>query len=630
MQKIAKIIPLRKLPRTLEVFDYLIPENLEKNLKIGTIVKIPFKQQKIAGLVYQIIDQKQKPKYPLKKIDSIIFEKLLAAYQINLLKWFSDFYHYSLASTARLLTPQIPCRKTELKLVSSIAERKQIKKNIEKKDLILLKNDLQKIENLAKKIHQSKDKGFLFINQKPAFIYKFYLNLIDNHLQNKQQILILFPIVDEVYNFYKYLPQKQRSRTLILDRSIYKTSKTRYLDYWKQVKDKKKLILLGTRSSIFFNLQNTQTIIVDKEEADDYKQWDQNPRYLIAKILFEQLKYTNTKLIISGFSPRPETYFQAQKRKFKLVVLGNNIEENQIQRINFSSGVENYYLTPNLEKFIKNGLRKNEKILLIVNKRGLASYLECSDCETTILCPECQLPLTVYADNKLFCHHCLKNFPIPAQCSNCKSIRLKAKGIGSSGFENLIKTKFASKNIFVGLPSILNSNFNQKIDKAAFVYFDSLFYLPDFSHTFKIYSMLRNLAQTLFDLNPKIKILLQSNFLENFAVSDFNKPVYQFYKKELEIRKKLKYPPYSTLIKIIVRDKLNTKAQEKIQRIYNNISRLISKNNISPPFPVYAQKIRNQFVWQIAIKIFNQEQENKIIKKIPDFAIIDKGPLNLL
>lgn len=614
MEKIAKIIPLRKLPKSLDCFDYLIPERLEKTAKIGSIAEINFKNQKIHGLIYKIAIGRSN--FKLKPINRIFSNELITSYQIKLIKWFSEYYHYSLASTAGLFVPQIPKKKI------------QIKSQIEKVDKKFFDQPANELKKTINQIQNAENSNYLLINQNIDITQKLYLNLINQHLINNEQILILFPTLAELNYFYEKLNDKIKKICLILDRKYYKSGKNRHLRYYRLIAENKAKVLLGTRSAVFFNLKNTKNIIIDRAEADEYKQWDQRPRYETNRVLLQIIKILPIKLIISGFCPKVKIYYQAKQKKFKLMKIGKDLPEKQVQRVEFSRGADNYYLTPNLNQFIEKGLAENEKILLIVNKRGYAGSLKCLDCGRIIKCQTCYLPLTVYSNNTLFCHHCLKYQSEPEKCSRCKSINLRPIGIGAIGFENLIKEKYNSKNITVGLPSIYSTEF-EKYDRAAFVYFDSLFYLPDYTHSFKIYYLLRKFSYKLFSQNPQIKILIQSNFLDNYAVSEFNGPLVDFYQKELKLRKNFDYPPYATLIKIIVQSKMEQQAKSKIQNIYNKISK-INSIQVSAPYPAYSRKIRNYFAWQLIIKIFDKKSEEKLAKMLPDDIIIDKDPVNLL
>ncbi|HUT21893.1 MAG TPA: hypothetical protein VMX18_00625 [Candidatus Bipolaricaulota bacterium] len=614
MNKTAKIIPLKKLPRKLEAFDYIVPENLISVCNPGAIVSIIFKNSKMLGLVAEVFDQRGPSKYKLKEVLAIEDSELISEYQIKFIKWFSEYYHYSLASSVKLILPDFPKKRGEYGKKEGLETGKKIEST-------------GKSLNLAKTIFSGKEKGCLLINNNTRLMTEFYADLAALRTKSKRQILFLFPTVAEISKFYDLLPPEVKKVAVILDSKAYKTSKNKYLEYYRLVADNQFKVLIGTRSALFFNLKNVAEIVIDRAEADDYKQWDQSPRYQASELAFKLAEFLPAKLIVSGFAPKVEDYYRCAQEKFKMISIGQTMPEKNIQRVVFSSGGENYYLTDNLDQFIKKGIEKKEKILLLVNKRGVAGSLICKDCEKIIECENCKLPLTVYPGNKLFCHHCLKYFEMPVNCSNCGGVNLFSSGIGEAGFSEFIKKKYAYPDITVGLPSLIDDD--RIYDRAALAYFDSLFYLPDFSYSGKIFGDLRKTVAMLYSQNNNLKFLIQSNFLNNFAVCDFLLSPIEFYKKELFVRKQFKYPPYFSLFKIIVRDKSEIAAQKKADDIYEKIKE-IAGLEISPPYPAYTKKIRDYYVWQMAVKLLKNEAENEFISNLSDDVIIDKNPLNLL
>ena len=93
MQKIAQVIPFQKLPRNLDFFDYLIPDNLVGVVKAGHLVEIPFKNSTILGLVVSLKTESQ-----FKNLKPIISIKQTTPYisqpYLKLAFWFSQYYHY--------------------------------------------------------------------------------------------------------------------------------------------------------------------------------------------------------------------------------------------------------------------------------------------------------------------------------------------------------------------------------------------------------------------------------------------------------------------------------------------------------------------------------------------------------
>jgi len=92
----------------MDVFDYLIPDELISKLEVGQIVNIPFKKSVIKGVVYDFAE-KSEFKY-IKAIDSLSDEKI-SSKLIEFIEWFSKYYYQSFGSVLKLVLPEKPKRK---------------------------------------------------------------------------------------------------------------------------------------------------------------------------------------------------------------------------------------------------------------------------------------------------------------------------------------------------------------------------------------------------------------------------------------------------------------------------------------------------------------------------------------
>ena len=104
---IAQIIPLLKLPRSTTYFDYLVPSELESQIKIGHLVSVPFRQlRSVRGVVLTL---KKKPfrqgmwHGSLKSVNKIITEIPISSVKIRLAQWISEYYYCSLGTAARIV-----------------------------------------------------------------------------------------------------------------------------------------------------------------------------------------------------------------------------------------------------------------------------------------------------------------------------------------------------------------------------------------------------------------------------------------------------------------------------------------------------------------------------------------------
>ena len=99
------------------------------------------------------------------------------------------------------------------------------------------------------------------------------------------------------------------------------------------------------------------------------------------------------------------------------------------------------FLSKELIVEIGERLDKKESVLLLQNRRGYHSYLECINCGHVEMCPRCSISLTYHkAIGILKCHYCGFQKNLITNCSNCNSKFLIQKGAGTERVEEeLIK-----------------------------------------------------------------------------------------------------------------------------------------------------------------------------------------------
>ncbi|MFZ5364237.1 MAG: hypothetical protein ACOZAG_02020, partial [Patescibacteria group bacterium] len=115
----VEVIPLARLPKNLFRFDYKVPENFLGKIKIGQIVRIPFRKEKINGIITAIKNEPAKIKTEIKSFIKIVdFDENLDKKNIEFLEWFSDYYLTSPAFILKTFFPSPPLRSGNFKIIS--------------------------------------------------------------------------------------------------------------------------------------------------------------------------------------------------------------------------------------------------------------------------------------------------------------------------------------------------------------------------------------------------------------------------------------------------------------------------------------------------------------------------------
>ncbi len=630
----AEILLLRKLPKSIDFFDYQVPEKLKKQIKIGQVVNIPFRRQEVKGIVLNL---KSKTTFKnIKKITEIVDKKeLITENQLNLAKYTSKYYHVSLSTVIRQITPPLLKKPRKAKKI---------------KTPFIKISSSKKISDISKKIFLSKDKKFVFkyLNHQKRVIL--YLDLIKKYFNKSKQVIILFPEIIDIENFYRHLPLKFRKITSVIH---HRQAKSEIFHSFSCIKSGKTKIILGTPLSVFSPFKNLGLIIIDQEDSPNHKQFDQNPRFN-AKTVAEKLSETNkNKLVLCSTAPNITTFIRINKNEFKLI----NLEEENKTNIQIVD-LRQHGSTPlslTLKNKIENIKKQNKKTLLFVNRKGFSSSLVCLDCSYNFICPDCQIPFTLHQKEKgfyLHCHRCNRQKEMPLSCPHCNSTKIKNIGVGTEKvqkeinkefpelktclFEKSLKEKpdISGCDIIISTHLIFKKISWQDIGLVCIINADSLLYLPDYRSQEKTFQFLSRILSYL-QINKQTEMIIQTYSPNNVSLKFFPSKYESFLRQELKLRKQFSYPPFSQLIKISSQNAKQYLAKENAQKIHdqlvkNNQSKFIL---ISPVLPSFVIKRFNRYYYQIIIKKLPKAEENeikKLINLVPDSFLIDVDPENLL
>ena len=623
MKKIAKIVPFRKLPRGLDFFDYLVPEELEKELKIGSLVTVPMKKGSLNGL---FLGYTPKSEFKTLKEVSTILDYSVPEKQVQFAQWFSEYYHISLASTLMSMVAQPLKKKTTLR------KSRELKLGLEQ---IKVSSNIKK---LSANILESKEKNYLLLANDQKLKMELLIDLIKN---TKNQSLIILPNISGIDNLISKLPKKYEEQIVVFTKDLT-LSKSYYFQKWTDITTGKAKIVIGTRNAINAPFKKLDFIFIDHAHSDDHKSWDQNPRFHSVECAYKIQELHECKLVLSSWSPRLEDYYKAQKDRHQLITLGAPNITIPVTMIDLAKEKQDKFtfLSKQLLTSIETALEKKEKYIIVVNKKGYAGQLKCFDCNHVPKCDKCNLPF-VYVENKLKCVYCNTESDETLKCHKCNSTNIRPLGIGQDQIieklkEYFPKSKITDKqinaDIYVTTTAIPASIWKQ-CNHLGIVYVDSLMYLPDFSAYYNYYTSVRTMMMIAQNLKYK-DIHFQTGFIENPVTQQTTCKYQDFYKTELESRKMFNYPPFCKMLKLFTASKDKSLAKHEANLLYKNLLKFCEENKvqISEPYMYYRSHVRGRYRFQILLKFSQNSQtlENELISQVPKTWTIDKDPLNVI
>jgi primosomal protein N' (replication factor Y) len=233
-------------------------------------------------------------------------------------------------------------------------------------------------------------------------------------------------------------------------------------DAWLALKRGDKRIVVGARSAVFAPLENLGAIIVDEEHESSYKQGE-TPRYHAREVAIVRAKAEGAITVLGSATPSLESWSNAVSGKYRLLTLPDRVGGGKLPSVEvidlrrtavdytaMAQGGIDYgaVIREPLHNAIVETMNRGEQSILLLNRRGYSSFIQCIDCGAVATCPHCSITLTHHRNpERLVCHYCLhKEDPRP-DCARCGGRNLKQRGLGTQQVERLLCERFPGARI---------------------------------------------------------------------------------------------------------------------------------------------------------------------------------------
>jgi primosomal protein N' (replication factor Y) (superfamily II helicase) len=233
-------------------------------------------------------------------------------------------------------------------------------------------------------------------------------------------------------------------------------------DAWEALRRGERRIAVGARSAVFAPLQNLGAIIVDEEHESSYKQGE-SPRYHARELATVRGRLEDAVVVLGSATPSLESWENAQRGKFTLMSLPERVgggslpavevvdlrqRDDSGKRKDAAAGAFRSVISAELEDALAERIERREQSILLLNRRGYASFIQCPACGDVVDCPHCSITLTHHrTPERLVCHYCQHQEPVRESCRRCGGWTMRQRGIGTQQVERLIGERFPSARI---------------------------------------------------------------------------------------------------------------------------------------------------------------------------------------
>ncbi len=220
-------------------------------------------------------------------------------------------------------------------------------------------------------------------------------------------------------------------------------------DAWRSLRRGERRVAVGARSAVFAPVRDLGVIVLDEEHETSYKNGE-TPRYHARTVAAMRARLEGATLILGSATPSLESWV-ALAHTDRIVRLPERIAARPMPPVELVDlrtapqvrGVAGLPWSQQLDDAVTATLARDEQVLLLLNRRGWASFIQCRDCGEVVDCPRCSISLTVHRQPvELRCHYCDHRQPIPSRCPSCDGEATRSLGAGTQQLEELVAARF--------------------------------------------------------------------------------------------------------------------------------------------------------------------------------------------
>lgn len=481
-----------------------------------------------------------------------------------------------------------------------------------------------------------------------------YMHLIERILKENKTAIMLVPEISLTPQVLQNFTERFGENVAILHSGL---SAGERFDEWRRLLSGNAKIAVGARSCIFAPLQNVGIIIIDEEHDGSYIS-ESNPRYNTIEIAKFRSTQNDCPLVLGSATPSLDSYSKVMSGEYKLFELpiranGKPMPEIQIVDMlneirNGNTNIFSRSLLVNLEECVK---EKNQAMIFI-NRRGFSSFMMCRECGYVAKCTDCDVSLVYHkAENKLKCHYCGKRFHVLDVCPQCGSKSIKQGAVGTEQVVLELKKYFPDVPIFrmdndttrnknahekilsefrqtkpsilVGTQMIAKGHDIPNVTLVGIVDADQSLYQSHYKSAERTFALITQVSGRAGRSEKVGRVILQTynpkHYVYRFAkLYDYK----GFFDKEVNLRKTTGFPPYSTIIRLLISADSEEIAYEKTKNIIQKVRGMRETDRTNFVYldamksPV--ARVKNKFRYQVLMRVINWQKIRKQIYELCD------------
>jgi primosomal protein N' (replication factor Y) len=405
-----------------------------------------------------------------------------------------------------------------------------------------------------------------------------YLALADAAIRRDAQVLVLVPEIALTPQLVARFSARFPSQVVALHSGLSPTQRIRA---WRRLEAGDCRVAIGARSAVFAPMHRLGLVVVDEENDDSYKQED-GVRYNARDLAVVRARLAGCPALLGSATPSLESWENARAARYHLVTIRNRATPRPVPRLEIVNmrdeprpeGQEPL-LSGRVRDAIADALSAGGKAILLYNRRGYASFVECPGCGQAFECPSCCIAMVLHQGRRrLDCHYCGFHRPYSEQCGKCGTT-LSVLGQGTERVEEVVREAFPGipvgrmdadtttergsharilddfregrTRLLVGTQIVAKGHDFPDVHVAAVLGVDHILGMPDFRASERTFSLVTQLTGRAGRGDAQGRVFLQTRHPDHPVFATIG-DMEAFADTEAHHRRVLAYPPWSRLV----------------------------------------------------------------------------------
>ncbi len=446
-----------------------------------------------------------------------------------------------------------------------------------------------------------------------------YLAAVEAALARRRGAIVLVPEIGLAPQAVARFRARLGDRFAVLHSAL--SPGERY-DEWRRLRSGEASVCVGPRSAVFAPVHDLGLIVIDEEHDSSYKQ-EGDPCYDARTVARRRAEECGATLVAGTATPRPESWLELPRLELPQRVDGRPmppVEVLDMRDADSRSGP----LHPATWEALGKVRDAGAKAIVMVNRRGFAPWLTCRSCGEHWGCPNCDVSLIVHRHaGRIVCHHCAHSEPLPRACTQCGSTTLSRAGAGTEQIEALLAEQLdpmpifrldsdtaagrgaharilagfgeAESAVLIGTQMVAKGHDFPEVTLSAILDADATLRFPDFRAGERTFAMVAQLAGRSGRGEAGGEVIVQTLAPEAPSIAHAAQhDSTGFLAEEVERRRLLRYPPFSHLVRVVLKSESEQRLDETASKLAGRLAETLPEDtDLLGPAPMF--RVRNKY-----------------------------------